>query len=993
MNEQPDPCATTDHPAKSPGSGEALRTTDHVPPSAGIDGSPACADAPANDLPAVPGYRVLREIARGGMGCVLAASDLTLDRDVALKVLLPGANADRFVRESKITARLPHPGIPPVHALGTLSDGSPFLAMKLIAGRTLADEMKSADRPRLLQAFTQVCQAVGFAHSRGIIHRDLKPANVMVGAFGEVQVMDWGLAKDRTSKEPDDAPRPRQSSPAPVVGADPGATTDHHGAGESTDEETQAGQVLGTPAYLAPEQARGEATDARSDVFALGGILCAILTGKPTFAGSSTAEVIRRAAAADLAEVDARLERCEADEELVALCRRCLSPRPDNRPANGQVVADELMTYLGGVQEKLRRAELAQAAAQAKAIEEAKRRRLTLALGGTVVLVLVIGIVSTIIGLVRAEDRRIEADNARADEEVQRRAAVKAKEQTEKRLTQIEKGVELFAGLLKGINPKSENLFAPALYEQLRERAEKVSDQLHSEAIGDPLAEARLQTILGDALAELGSHKKAVEILERARATRQRELPADHPDTLATVNSLGGAYRRDGRTKEAVTLFEKLRDKRLKTLGPNHRDTLVVILNLAGAYEDAGRLREAIPLYEQVNNAAAKNPFVGTERNTMINNLALAYRKAGRTTDAIRMYNQAREASVRYLGPDHSTTLMLLSNLGFAYAYAGRQREAIPLLERVQGACLKKLGPDHPTTLSNVHSLATAYRAAGRFKDSIHLLEEVHDACKKKLGPDDPTTLTVLDNLATKYARSNRLADAIPLLEHVRDVKVKTRGADHSETLETRNSLANAYSKAGRFADAITLLKQVCDASAKNLGADHPSSLRFRGNLAVVYWEAGRQRESITLLEQVRDDRARVLGPNHLDTLATVNDLAEAYLKTHRLAEALPLFEHVREQRVKQLGPEHLETIKTINLLANAYAEAGRLAEAISMFEKVRVVRERELGADHLDTLNTIHSLAATYWRLGRSTSRFPCSSWCWPARKKRWAGRPTPGC
>src|SRR5262249_18416083 len=147
------------------------------------------------------GYRVLREIARGAMGRVLGAYDLALDRDVALKVLLPGANADRFVRESKITARLPHPGIPPVHALGTLADGSPFLAMKLIAGRTLTDEIKSVDRPRLMQTVLQVCQAVGFAHSRGIIHRDLKPANVMVGAFGEVQVMDWGLAKDLKSQE------------------------------------------------------------------------------------------------------------------------------------------------------------------------------------------------------------------------------------------------------------------------------------------------------------------------------------------------------------------------------------------------------------------------------------------------------------------------------------------------------------------------------------------------------------------------------------------------------------------------------------------------------------------------------------------------------------------------------------------------------------------------------------------------------------------------
>src|SRR5262249_3250633 len=177
------------------------------------------------------------------MGRVLAAYDLNLDRDVALKVLLPGANSDRFVRETKITARLPHPGIPPVHALGTLADGSPFLAMKLIAGRTLSEEMKAAERPRLLPAFVQVCQAVGFAHRGGIIHRDLKPANIMVGAFGEVQVMDWGLAKDLTSREVPDQPAWDDAARAlenlatdrasrEGAAAEPGQTTDHRGAGD-----------------------------------------------------------------------------------------------------------------------------------------------------------------------------------------------------------------------------------------------------------------------------------------------------------------------------------------------------------------------------------------------------------------------------------------------------------------------------------------------------------------------------------------------------------------------------------------------------------------------------------------------------------------------------------------------------------------------------------------------------------------------------------------
>lgn len=142
----------------------------------------------------IPGYRVVREIARGGMGRIVQAYDLILERDVAIKLLLPGAPAARFVRESRITARLNHPGIPPVHAMGTLPDGVTYLAMKLVIGHTLAREME-ARGSTLLEIFHQVCHAVGYAHSKGIIHRDLKPANVMVGEFGEVQVMDWGLAR------------------------------------------------------------------------------------------------------------------------------------------------------------------------------------------------------------------------------------------------------------------------------------------------------------------------------------------------------------------------------------------------------------------------------------------------------------------------------------------------------------------------------------------------------------------------------------------------------------------------------------------------------------------------------------------------------------------------------------------------------------------------------------------------------------------------------
>ena len=149
-----------------------------------------------------PGYELAEPVGEGGMGVVYRARDTRLHRDVAVKFLHPrfatdGPAARRFLGEARVTAQLQHPGVPPIHQAGALPDGRPFLAMKLIQGRTLADLVadRAADRGRLVAAFEQVCQAVGYAHAHKVVHRDLKPSNVMVGAFGEVQVMDWGLAK------------------------------------------------------------------------------------------------------------------------------------------------------------------------------------------------------------------------------------------------------------------------------------------------------------------------------------------------------------------------------------------------------------------------------------------------------------------------------------------------------------------------------------------------------------------------------------------------------------------------------------------------------------------------------------------------------------------------------------------------------------------------------------------------------------------------------
>jgi tetratricopeptide (TPR) repeat protein len=350
-------------------------TTAHDRPTTPGPGGPAATgwSAAAGDYP------LLEELGRGGMGEVYLSRDPALGRPLALKVLRAGlqGNAElerRFLLEAHVTGSLQHPGIVPVHTLGRLPDGRAYFSMKVVRGRTLTSLLaQPAGRAALLDVFEKVCQAVAYAHSRGVVHRDLKPANVMVGAFGEVQVMDWGLAKVLTGRERE---RPAEVTPVPPTEIRPRA---------AAPGEALTG-VVGTPGYMAPEQARGgEEVDERADVFGLGAILCEILTGQPPFPGRA-GEAAARAARGDVSEALARLRGCGADADLIALACACLSPERDGRPANAGTVAGAAADYQAGVRERLRQAELGRAQAVVRAQAERHRRRLMLGLAAAVLL-------------------------------------------------------------------------------------------------------------------------------------------------------------------------------------------------------------------------------------------------------------------------------------------------------------------------------------------------------------------------------------------------------------------------------------------------------------------------------------------------------------------------------------------------------------------------------------------------------------------------------
>jgi eukaryotic-like serine/threonine-protein kinase len=279
-------------------------------------------------------YSLRGEHARGGLGRILNAYDRQLERNVVVKELLRGGttNEQRFVREARITARLEHPGIVPVHEAGRHRDGSPYYVMKKIAGRPLRDVIAECatlpERLTLVPRVLAVADAIAYAHSKRIIHRDLKPSNVIIGDFGETVVVDWGLAKDLSTDTDEDY-------------ANPDAYRE-----VATDELTVAGQVLGTPAYMPPEQARGAEVDERADVYALGAILYHVLSGKQPYTARTAADLLSLAQKADLVPLRAR--NPAVPDDLAAITHKAMAAVPHARYPSARELAEDLRRFQAG---------------------------------------------------------------------------------------------------------------------------------------------------------------------------------------------------------------------------------------------------------------------------------------------------------------------------------------------------------------------------------------------------------------------------------------------------------------------------------------------------------------------------------------------------------------------------------------------------------------------------------------------------------------------
>jgi tetratricopeptide (TPR) repeat protein/tRNA A-37 threonylcarbamoyl transferase component Bud32 len=803
-------------------------------------------------------FRVLRPHARGGLGAVFVALDAELHREVALKRILDSHADDpvsrqRFLMEAEVTGGLEHPGIVPVYALGTYDGGRPFYAMRFIRGDSLkeaigrfhADERLKADPGRrslelrqLLRRFTDVCNAIEYAHSRGVLHRDIKPGNVIVGKHGETLVVDWGLAKAVGRSDGDPASDERPLVPSSASGS----------------AETLPGSALGTPAYMSPEQAAGELDRLGpwSDVYSLGATLYCLLTGRAPFEQGDVGAILR--AVREGAFPPPRQLEPGIDRALEAVCLKAMAREPEGRYGRPRALAEDVERWMADEPVSAWREPMA------RRLGRWTRRHRPLVAGSAGLLAAAtVGLATGALLLGRAnvliERGRLEAlanlEKARAEEAKAKRSEAEATAVLtffRDKVLAVARPEGLEGGLGKDIT--------------LHSALDAAEPGIAAGFAARPVIEAAIRDTLGTSYWHLGEFDRAIRQHERARALREAALGTRHLDTLHSMNELANAYAEAGRNDDAIALYERALELQKQLEGPDHPHTLELLNNLAISYKDAGRTDEAIAMHRQtLELRKAKLGPDHTETFRSLNNLASTYMEAGRVADAIPLFEESVRLYSANLGRDHPDTLGPMSNLANAYRADGRFQEAIALGEKVVGFQEAKLGRDHPYTVSALGVLATIYRDAGRLDKAIALYEETLRLGKAKLGADHPDTLTKMNNLANAYRDAGRVAEAIPLFEEALRLRKAKSGPGHPNTIIGMGNLANAYRDAGRLGEAIPLFESALRTSRESLGPTHPNTLgtmNYLGDaqLAAHDWTAAADvlRECLGLREKTQPE-------------------------------------------------------------------------------------------------------------------------------------------
>jgi len=774
-------------------------------------------------------YELREELARGGTGRVCRAHDRQLEREVAVKSLLdPSAHHGlRFAREARVTARLQHPSIVPIYDIGRLGDGQPYYAMKLVSGRTLDEAIREsstlAQRLALLPALIGVADAIAYAHAQRVIHRDLKPHNVVLGPFGESMVIDWGLAKQL------DAPGVTEPSEPQQVDGDPALTLE--------------GSVIGTPAYMPPEQAAGKAVDERADVYALGAMLYHLLAGRPPYRGPSSRAVLVSVLEEPPPPLASGVAGMPAD--LVAIVDKAMARNAAERYADAQQFVADLRRFQTG--------QLVAAhhyTAWSHLLRFVRRHIAAVVVAVVLGTALLIGSVIAALQILEkgeiAEQQRKEAEAARALAVTQRDAA---EELAAFMLDDLRLRLEPIGrlDLLRGVGDRVQSYYATLAAAGVaqdeagtRRRAQALAlvgeAELHAGALESAkatLAEVhRVATALGDRAlaARAGEHLGAIERrhndlhaaerwLEGAIAdaldSGQLEIATRAQITLAWVlGERGESARAHELAQDAVAMARDLRDVEPGAHAIELADALVVLAVNAlifGSPEPPSAAREA---RELMLDAADDDPYDTRVLAALARADDLLVRYDPTAFDALLVASEAVELARRIRTLEPTNVRFVITQLGAlemdatARALAGDGEHAIARFREALAAAREaaRMEPDNP---DNARAVAYMHNRVGdglmfngdnvgaehSYRESIAVLEEIDahapwEGSRIDLGSSHHDRGTALEELG-------RRAEA--LHEYEATIEIAEELAREADNTEASALLAGALVAAARL--------------------------------------------------------------------------------------------------------------------------------------------------------------------------------------------------
>lgn len=733
-------------------------------------------------------FKLQQKLGEGGMGTVwVAEQEKPVKRRVALKLIKAGMDSAQVIRrfeaERQALALMDHTNIAKVLDAGSTTNGRPYFVMELVKGVPITkycDEVHASIKNRL-ELFVQVCSAVQHAHQKGIIHRDIKPSNVLIAMQDGKpvpKVIDFGVAKALHSKLADQT------------------------------MYTEIGQIIGTLEYMAPEQAELSAMDidTRADIYALGVLLYELLTGstpitRERMKSAAFAEVIRLIKEEDPPKPSTRLTQSKESLANLAALRKT-DPKHLSSELKGELdwvvlkalEKDRTCRYetANGLSRDIQRyladevVEARPPSAGYRLRKFVRRNKGKVLAAGLVFLTLIIGIIGTSWGFWQAEKQRALAVHAQNNERERAEGERSAKEQTERRLKQIEKSNEILGSVFESLEPKQIAESEKPLQAVLVDHLTKAADELDGEAIGDPVVTADMQIKIGNSLHALGAYSKAVSLLEKAYKTYETKLGNDDARTHSCMNDLAKAFVSMDKPLLALPLFEQILKQTKATLGPAHSDTITYQNNAATAYGVAGKHELAIQLFEEaLKNAKSIRGYDDSLTLNIMNNLAGAYIKNEELNRGIILYEETLKLRKARLGLTHPDTLHSMNNLASVYWEKGQLDKSIPLMQEVLQSKINFLGREHPSTLLTIANLGVNLKDAGRYREGLPLLEETYRTRQKY-----PTFNGFCKPLFECYI-SMKLAEPAKAL--VNDVVTYARNQLPDQSTE----LSNAFSQIG----------------------------------------------------------------------------------------------------------------------------------------------------------------------------------------------------